>query len=163
MYAHPVLKILLQPTFYFIFIHSSDEEEVETTTKASTTSTVMAPLLADEIYQKIWGSSTTTPRPGFGGNTLTFMADVSDGAIFHSCARMQTFRRRRRALPLIIGGIMSLVIASIAGQQTALNNYVNPTCPEGYIKFSHRCIRNQPEKCPPGFININIFNSTIIN
>ena len=163
IYAHPVLKILLQPTFYFVFIHYSDEEEeVETTTKASTTtSTVMAPLLADEIYQKIWGSSTTTPRPGFGGNTLTFMADVSDGAIFHSCARMQTFRRRRRALPLIIGGLMSLVIASIAGQQTALDNYVNPTCPDGFIQFAHRCIKNQPEKCPRGFINIEIFNSTI--
>ena len=110
VYAHPVLKILLQPSFYFIFIHYSDEEEVETTTKASTTSTVMAPLLADEIYQKIWGSSTTTPRPGFGGNTLTFMADVSDGAVFHSCARMQTFRRRKRALPLIFGGLITLVI-----------------------------------------------------
>ena len=83
---------------------------METTTKASTTSTVMAPLLADEIYQKIWGSSTTTPRPGFGGNTLTFMADVSDGAIFHNCPRMQTFRRRKRALPLIFGGLITLVI-----------------------------------------------------
>ena len=83
---------------------------METTTKASTTSTVMAPLLADEIYQKIWGSSTTTPRPGFGGNTLTFMADVSDGVIFHSCAQMQKFRRRKRALPLIFGGLITLVI-----------------------------------------------------
>ena len=81
-------------------------------TAASTTSTLMAPLLADEIYQKIWGSSMTS-RPGFGGNTLTMMADVSDGAIFHSCAQMQTFRRRKRALPLVIGGLITLVIGGL--------------------------------------------------
>ena len=85
---------------------------METTTAASTTSTVMAPLLADKIYQKLWGSSTT-PRPGFGGNSLTMLADVSDGAIFHSCAQMQTFRRRKRALPLVTSGLITFVIGGL--------------------------------------------------
>ena len=52
-------------------------------------------------------------------------------------------------------------LASIASQQTALDNYVNLTHPDGFIQFAHRCIRNQPEKCPRGFINIEIFNATI--
>ena len=54
-----------------------------------------------------------TPCPGPGGGTLTMMADVSEGAIFHSCARMQTFRRRKRALPLVIGGLITLVIGGL--------------------------------------------------
>ena len=85
---------------------------METTTAASTTSTVMAPLLADKIYQKLWGSSTT-PCPGPGGRTLTMMADVSEGAIFHSCARMETLRRRKRTLPLFIGGLITVTISGL--------------------------------------------------
>ena len=107
----------------------------------------MAPLLADEIYQKIWGSSTT-PRPGQGGRTLPMLADMSEAAIFHSCARMTTLRRKKRALPLIIGGLVTLVIASIATEQTVVNKIVHPTCPPGFMPFAHRCIKNQPEKRP---------------
>ena len=121
----------------------------------------MAPLLADEIYQKIWGSSTT-PRPGQGGRTLTMMADVLEAAIFHSCARMTTLRRKKHVLPLIIGGLVTLVIASIANEETLVNKIVHPTCPDGFMPFAHRCIKNQPEKCPRRFINVNMFNHTII-
>jgi hypothetical protein len=39
---------------------------------------------------------------------------------------------------------------------------VNPVCPDGYINFSHRCIKQQPERCPIGMINVSIFDSAIV-
>ena len=53
-------------------------------------------------------------------------------------------------------------LASIATQQSISNKIVNPGCPQGYIKFAHRCVREQPEKCPIGMINISFFNYTTV-
>ena len=54
------------------------------------------------------------------------------------------------------------LLASIATEQTIVDKMVNPVCPHGYVKFSHRCIKQQPEKCPIGMINISFFNTTIV-
>ena len=64
----------------------------------------------NEFYQRI--SSSTTPRPGFlgGRSTLTMAADVSHGAVFHSCAKLMSMKRKRRAIPLIFGGLMTMII-----------------------------------------------------
>jgi len=147
-------------TVIFLF-HYSVEEIHETT---------MTPILAHDLHQRI---SSSTPRPGpLGGrNILTMTADVSEGAVFHSCAKMMSMKRRKRslsskrrkrALPLIFGGLLTIIIASVATQQTIVDKMVNPECPHGYIKFAHRCIKEQPEKCPIGMINVLFFNNTIV-
>ena len=61
--------------------------------------------------------SSTTPRPGpLGGrSTLIMMADVSQGAVFHSCAKMMPMRRRKHALPLIFGGLITVIIGKFNG------------------------------------------------
>ena len=40
------------------------------------------------------------------------------------------------------------LLGSVATQQTIVDKMVNPVCPDGYVNFSHRCIKEQPEKCP---------------
>ena len=53
-------------------------------------------------------------------------------------------------------------LASVATQQTISNKIAHPECPHGYIKFAHGCVREQPEKCPTGMINVSFFNYTIV-
>ena len=110
----------------------------------------MAPILAHDLYQRMFSSTTPRLGPLGGRSTLTMMTDVSEDAVFHSCAKMMPMKRRKRAIPLIFGGLITIIIASVATQQTIADKMVNPECPHGFIKFAHRCIREQPEKCPTG-------------
>ena len=75
----------------------------------------MTPLLAHDLQNRIF--SSTTPRPGSlgGGGTLLMMADISPTSVFHSCARMMPMRRRKRALPLIFGGLLTIAIGKLNG------------------------------------------------
>ena len=79
------------------------------------TITQITSIIAHDFYQRI--SSSTTSRPGFlgGRSTLTMMADVSQGAVFHSCAKIMTMRRKKRAIPLILGGLSTVIIGKLNG------------------------------------------------
>ena len=98
------------------FTHYSVEfinDETTTSSSQTTTTTPMTPLLADDLYNKMF--SSTTPRPGSlgGGGSLLMMANVSPSAVFHSCAKIMPMRRRKRALPLIFGGLLTILIGKL--------------------------------------------------
>ena len=97
------------------FTHYSVEfiNDETTTSSSQTTTTPMTPLLADDLYNKMF--SSTTPRPGSlgGGGSLLMMANVSPSAVFHSCAKIMPMRRRKRALPLIFGGLLTILIGKL--------------------------------------------------
>ena len=52
-------------------------------------------------------------------------------------------------------------LASVATQQTISNKISNPECPHGYIKFAHRCIREQPKNVQLVLSMSVFFNNTI--
>ena len=100
--------------FYFILItYSVDDNDELTTLEPPLPTTASTPITDNEFYQRM--SSSTTPRPGFlgGRSTLTMAADVSHGAVFHSCAKIMSMKRKRRAIPLIFGGLMTMIIGKL--------------------------------------------------
>ena len=114
IYCPPCLKKSPLTKFQFIFHYSVEFINDETTTPApQTTTTPITPLLVDDLYHRMFSSTTSRPGSLGGGGTLTMIADVSQGAVFHSCAKIMPMRRRKRALPLIFGGLLTILIGNL--------------------------------------------------
>ena len=102
------------------------------------------------LLEKQHGFSST-PKPP---SNLNLFAEANE--IFHSCASIRQFTRRKRFLGYIFGGFLTLTINAILLSEDKLTL---PDCPEDTLKFAHICINKFYEKCPKNMVNIHFFQN----